>query len=94
MRSALLLTGAAIAVLCTSDFVPSAHLDTKKTFPPMGTIQREDPLFDQLVPQDAKIEKLADGFDWAEGPVWIKEEGCLLFSDIPKNSIFKWKEGH
>ena len=31
--------------------------------------------------------------DWAEGPVWIKEEGCLLFSDIPKNSIFKWKEG-
>ncbi len=93
MRSALLLTSVAVAVLCTSGFVPSAHLDTKKSFPPMGTIQRDDPLFDKLVPPGATIEKLADGFDWAEGPVWIREQGCLLFSDIPKNSIFKWKEG-
>jgi gluconolactonase len=59
----------------------------------MGTIHRDDPAFDKLVPPNAKIEKLADGFDWAEGPVWIKEGGYLLFSDIPKNSIFKWKEG-
>ena len=33
----------------------------------------KDPRFDKLVPKDAGIEKLADGFDWAEGPVWVKE---------------------
>jgi gluconolactonase len=93
MRSALLFTGVAAAVFAMSGLVPSAHSDDKKTYPTMGTITRDDPQFDQLVPKDARIEKLADGMDWAEGPVWIKEDGSLLFSDIPKNSIFKWKEG-
>ncbi len=41
----------------------------------------------------AYLENLADGWDWAEGPLWIKEGGYLLSSDIPKNSIIKWKEG-
>lgn len=93
MRSALLLTGVAAALLATNGLVPSAPLDDKKTYPTMGTIERDDPQFDRLVPPGARIEKLADGMDWAEGPVWIKEDGCLLFSDIPKNSIYKWKEG-
>lgn len=58
----------------------------------MGTIERNDPAFDRLVPQEAKIEKLADGFDWSEGPVWIKKGGYLLFSDVPRNVVHKWKE--
>src|ERR1700682_5017839 len=65
----------------------------KKTYPPMGTIERIDPRFDKLVPPGAVLEKLADGFSWAEGPVWIRDGGYLLFSDIPQNTIFKWKEG-
>src|SRR5207245_9998164 len=56
-------------------------------------IVRLDPRFDKLVPRDAKLEKLADGFTWVEGPVWNREGRYLLFSDIPKNSVFKWKEG-
>ncbi len=56
-------------------------------------IVRLDPRFDQLVPRDAVLEKVADGFTWVEGPVWNRKEGCLLFSDIPNNSVFKWKEG-
>ncbi|NIO07658.1 MAG: SMP-30/gluconolactonase/LRE family protein, partial [Deltaproteobacteria bacterium] len=39
-------------------------------------------------------ERLADGFAWVEGPVWDKGQGCLLFSDIPNNSVYKWQEGH
>ncbi len=93
MRTTLLFLGVTAAVLGTSGLVASARPDKKTDNPTMGTIHRDDPEFDQLVPKDARIEKLADGFDWAEGPVWIKEDGCLLFSDIPKNSIFKWKEG-
>jgi gluconolactonase len=65
----------------------------EKAYPTMGTIIRKDPRFDKLVPRDAKLEKLAGGFKWAEGPVWIADGGFLLFSDIPNNRIVKWQEG-
>jgi gluconolactonase len=44
------------------------------------------------VPQGAALEKVAEGFTWVEGPAWNKEGSFLLFSDIPNNSVFKWKE--
>jgi gluconolactonase len=50
--------------------------------------ERLDPAFDRLVPQDAVLEKVATGFTWVEGPVWIPS-GYLLFADIPSNSIRK-----
>jgi len=56
-------------------------------------IVRLDPRFDKIVPQDAVLEKVADGFAWAEGPVWNRAGGFLLFSDVPNNSIIKWKTG-
>jgi gluconolactonase len=71
---------------------PSAA-DDKKAYPAMGSILRKDPAFDKLVPRDAKLEKLADGFKWTEGPVWISDGGFLLFSDIPNNRIVKWQAG-
>ena len=61
--------------------------------PTIGRVIREDPALDELIAPDAKIEVLASGIKWAEGPVWIKEGGYVLFSDIPRNSIMKWKEG-
>jgi gluconolactonase len=45
------------------------------------------------VPLNVKIEKIADGHKWVEGPVWNRKENYLLFSDIPTNSVFKWQEG-
>jgi len=62
--------------------------DNKKT--PFGKIERIDPTFDAIVPKDAEMEKLADGFDWSEGPAWSTEGKYLIFSDIPKNTIWKW----
>jgi gluconolactonase len=58
-------------------------------------IVRLDPRFDELVPKDAKLEVVAEDIIWAEGPVWDKQGGFLLFSDAPRNSAFKWsaKEG-
>lgn len=56
----------------------------------VGTVRRVDPALDKLVPPGAKIEKLAGGFRFTEGPVWIKDGGYLLFSDIPANAILKW----
>ena len=59
--------------------------------PVLGTIERLDPAFDQLVEPGAVVELLADGkFEWAEGPVWDQARGRLLFSDIPRNMIWQW----
>ncbi len=58
-----------------------------------GTVVRVDPAFDALVPADAVIEKLADGYGFTEGPVWVRRgdpDPYLLFSDIPNNVIRKW----
>jgi gluconolactonase len=59
----------------------------------LGEIERLDPALDGLLPSDAKIEVLAKGFTWTEGPVWVPEKdgGYLLFSDIPRNSVYQWK---
>ena len=59
----------------------------------IGSIERNNPRFDLLVPPQARIEVLAEGFDWAEGPVWVPEGDYLLFSDVPQNVVFKWKDG-
>ena len=59
----------------------------------IGTVIRLDDRLDTLVPANAVIEKLAEGFEWSEGPVWVPdEEGYLLFSDIPVNTIYRWDE--
>src|SRR5215208_5982354 len=63
------------------------------TYPAMGALEKLDAQFDTLIAPDAKIEKLAEGYDWSEGPVWVRDGAYLLFSDVPTNTVFKWKEG-
>jgi gluconolactonase len=59
----------------------------------IGSIERLDPAMDSLVPPGATIEVLARGFDWAEGPIWVPDGEYLLFSDVPQNRIYQWKDG-
>ena len=56
-------------------------------------IVRLDPDFDRLVPAHARLEKIADGHDWVEGPLWDEANGQLLYSDIPRNTVYRWREG-
>jgi gluconolactonase len=50
---------------------------------------------DTIVPAHAKIEKLASGFQFTEGPVWVKDGNYLLFSDPNNNTIYRWTaDGH
>lgn len=56
-----------------------------------GSIERLDPGLDSLLAADAEIEVLASGFNWSEGPTW--KDGGLVFSDVPENTVFGWKEG-
>jgi gluconolactonase len=66
---------------------------TQKESRTIGSIERLDPAFDALVKGDAKIEIIAEGFEWSEGPLWIEEDQMLLFSDVVTNTIYKWTEG-
>ena len=59
---------------------------------PIGHITRYDPALDRWLAPDARIEKLADGFTWSEGPVWIASGRYLLFSDVPGNTMYRWSE--
>ncbi|MGB3776724.1 MAG: SMP-30/gluconolactonase/LRE family protein, partial [Tunicatimonas sp.] len=61
-------------------------------FPVLGSIERLDPALDELISPDARMEILADGFEWTEGPVWVAQGNYVLFSDIPQNSVFQWSE--
>ena len=59
----------------------------------VGSIERLDPSLDTIIAAGAVIEKLADGFAWSEGPVWRRSGGYLVFSDVPRNTIYKWQQG-
>ncbi len=55
------------------------------------SIVRLDPALDALIAPDTKVEKVAEGFNWSEGPTWFK--GGLVFSDVPENVIYRWEPG-
>ncbi|MFM8378862.1 MAG: SMP-30/gluconolactonase/LRE family protein [Planctomycetia bacterium] len=79
-----------LAAACAAHAAEGAQPDL---LPTVGSIERLDPRFDALVPRDAVIEVLASGFVWAEGPVWLKGEQALLFSDVPRNRVMRFKDG-
>jgi gluconolactonase len=77
-------------------WVKSATLDFYQPGHGTGTqevetkIDRLDPSFNALISPGTKIEKLAGGFLFTEGPVWVREGGYLLFSDPNNNLIYRW----
>jgi len=54
-------------------------------------VVRKDPAMNEIVGLNPKVFKLADGFKFTEGPIWVKEGGYLLFSDPNSNIIYKYK---
>jgi gluconolactonase len=88
LRMTSLLICAFISGLSSASY---AQLQPRPTREPI--IRRLDPRFDQLVPRDAVLEKIVDDYDWVEGPVWVRDGKYLLFSDVVRNTIYKWKEG-
>ncbi len=79
----LLLLGLAAPLAAQGPGTPSVE----------GRITRLDPRFDALIPPGATLERVVGGHDWVEGPLWDRRAGCLLFSDIPRNAIYRWCEG-
>jgi gluconolactonase len=79
----------AVTALTLAAVAPAAAEDAKLPMT-LGSIDRKDPKLDALIPKDAKIEVLAGGFKWTEGPVWDKKGNALLFTDIPNNRVVRW----
>ncbi|MCI0408285.1 MAG: SMP-30/gluconolactonase/LRE family protein [Acidobacteria bacterium] len=79
-------------------WVRSATIDFfKPSQAPVGRevkleVTRMDPALDGILPPGTKLEKLADGFLFTEGPVW-HPDGHLLFSDPNRNTIYRWSDG-
>ncbi len=57
---------------------------------PVGIVERYGLELNSIIGKDAKVEVIASGFEWVEGPVWIESQKMLLVSDVPKNQIYKW----
>ena len=79
------LTAAFAALLLAASPAPPA--------PVAGIVHRDAAALDSLLPKDAAVERIADGYNWSEGPVWIGDGGYLLFSDVPENRMYRWREG-
>jgi gluconolactonase len=87
----MLRTGVVVVLIVIAGLLMSAQ--NTPVVPTLGQVVRLSPKLDPLIPKDARIEVLGSGFAWSEGPLWIKDGGYLLFSDIPRNSVMKWKQG-
>jgi gluconolactonase len=75
-------------------WIRSATLDFYKASAPVADevhIVRNDPALDAIVPAGLKAERLAEGFLFTEGPVWVPD-GYLLFSDPNANTIYRWSD--
>jgi gluconolactonase len=77
----------------TLDFYKSPKIAISES---PAQVIRKDSALDDIVPEGAKIEKLAGGFLFTEGPIWAprseEADGYLLFSDPNNNLIYRWTQ--
>lgn len=82
-----------VAALLVMELTACAGSPDRVGMPVEARLIPHETRFDRLIPPGTVVEKIADGFTWVEGPVWHREGGYLLFSDIPSNRIMRWKAG-
>src|ERR1700733_3263941 len=58
----------------------------------MDGFEIRSPRFAHCILSNAKLEALATGFRWIEGPVWMGDANCLLFQDLPNDRTMRWIE--
>jgi len=93
----ILVVNAVLFVQCKTE--KKENLDTDQTKPDVALIFEEGEIeaYDEglwsIIPKESKIEVIAEGHDWTEGPLWLPEQEMLLYTDIPRNAVYSWKEG-
>jgi len=81
------------SILSCADREPQTEEIKSDEFPTIGSIERLDPALDAIVPASVVIAILSDGLEWTEVPEWVPASHSVLYSDIPNNAIYRWKEG-
>jgi gluconolactonase len=87
---ALTIPCSLLAAVVAATALPPAH-SPEVLNATLLKVEHFDPAADKIIPAGAKLEKIATGFKWVEGPVWT--EGGLYFASIPANEILKWTPG-
>src|SRR5690606_38888270 len=84
--TAVLFALGAVVAGCggSPDSTPSAD---PASSPAESSVVRLDPALDAIVPPGAEVEKVADGFQFTEGPLWHPGENRLWFSDVVGNVL-------
>jgi gluconolactonase len=90
-RREFLVSGGAVAALAAVPRVFAQQWEPSPRYPD-PLVKIIDPAFGKYRLGLAKVERIATGMRWAEGPVWIGDWRCLLWSDIPNNRIMRWDE--
>jgi len=90
-RSRILLITVAAAAALSSLSGAKAQWQPSERYPDLS-IKIIDPSFAKYRIATAKVERLATGMRWCEGPVWFGDGRYLLWSDIPNNRIMRWDE--
>lgn len=89
-RRAFLAVGSSFSALVLTSRVRAEWQSSQRYPDPLVRII--DPSFAKYRLSLAKVEKIASGMRWSEGPVWFGDGRFLLWSDIPNNRIMKWEE--
>jgi gluconolactonase len=84
------LSALSLSLVISINFTATLRSAEPKTSATDRHIVRLDPALDALINADAKIEVIAEGLTWCEGPAWVREGNFLLFSDIPNNAVMRW----
>jgi len=93
LKIAVILTLLAIGVTTIILLLFSPDSSLLASEQSIAKVERLLALANDIIPDGAILQKLATGYSWTEGPIWI-HEGYLLFADIPSNSIFKLSAGN
>lgn len=67
--------------------------ETQKKVKTVGEIIMLDQELGKIIDANAKLEVLSEGYDWSEGPLWLPQQQKLIWSDVPRNTIYAWSEG-
>jgi gluconolactonase len=81
-----------IALLSACNNAENKNEAMTEKYKTTGTIERIDPALDAIIDTAAKPTIIAEDMDWSEGPLWVEKYKMLLFSDVPRDTIFKWTE--
>ena len=81
------------AILASAAAAPFANAFAAPAPGSYGMVRRKSPALDAIVAPDAMVEQIGWGYQWSEGPAWVKNGGYLLFSDPRANIMYRWTPG-